>query len=369
MKPQPRGSSWEEPDLRAGSPDLHEGKSVRRPRSPFRLRVAAAVAISLTSLAFAAADFPAGLPRTPASDVLRVSGNPEMTVLVARWSGEFQRLHPSVHIETHLTGSDTGMAALYAGKADVALLGRAPTLSEIQAFEWIYRYKPAQVEIMTGSLAHAGKSSAPVLFVHRDNPLAALTLAQLDALFGTDHRFTPADIRTWGQLGLTGEWANKPVHLYAPDAMSGTGRFFRHVVLNDSRMMNWAQLTEFSDTDIPLKPTHDAGRAILAALAQDRYGLAVASLDFATAQVRPVALDGIAASRESLIARTYPLTRGVTACYHGKPGAPNDLLVREFLAYILSASAQKTMSADDGYLPLAPARAAEEARKLNLRSP
>ena len=307
-------------------------------------------------------------PALGATDVLRVAGNPEMTSLVARWAAGFQKEHPGVRVEPHLTGSDTGMAALYTGKADVTLLGRAPTPSEIQAFEWIFRYKPAQVEVMTGSLDHAGKSPALVLFVHRDNPLTLLTLAQLDAIFGTEHRLAPADIRTWGQLGLTGEWADKSIRLYAPDAMSGTGRFLRHVVLNDSRMMNWAQLAEFNDTAVPLERTHDAGRQILAALAQDRYGLAVASLDSASVQVRAVPLAVgerlIAANRDTVAFREYPLARAVIACYNRKPGSPADPLVREFLRYVLSPAGQQTVVGDNSYLPLTAALAAEQARKL-----
>jgi phosphate transport system substrate-binding protein len=300
-----------------------------------------------------------------AEEVLRVAGNPAMAAVVARWAAAFQQQHPGVRVETHLTGSDTGMAALYTGKADVALLGRAPTPVEIQAFEWIFRYKPAQMEIMTGSLDQPGQSPAPVLFVHRDNPLAGLTLAQLDALFGTEHRLAPADIRTWGQLGLTGEWADAPVHLYAPDAMSGTGRFFRHVVLNDSRMMNWVQLTEFSDTAVPRAATHDAGRQILAALAQDRYGLAVASLGFSPEKVRPLALDGIAATRDSLIARRYPLARPIMACFNRKPDSAAPGLVVEFLRHILSEAGQQAVVQGEGYLPLDAARAVAETHKLD----
>lgn len=320
------------------------------------------VATLFASLLLVATDLTAEPPQN-LSGVLRLAGNPEMTALVARWADGFRRVHPGVRIETHFTGSDTGMAALYSSRADLTLLGRAPTASEIQAFEWIFRYKPAQVEIMTGSLDHAGKSPAPVVFVHRDNPLASLTLAQLEAVFGTEHRLGPANIRTWGQLGLTGEWADRPITLYAPDAMSGTGRFFRHVVLNDSRMMNWAQLSEFNDT-APTGGTHDAGRQIIAALAHDRYGLAVASLGFANGLVRPVALAGVMATRDSLSTRVYPLTRAVLACYNRKPSAPTDPLVAEFLRYILSREGQRQIAPEAGYLPLAADWSAEQLQKL-----
>ena len=298
------------------------------------------------------------------SGVLRVAGNPEMTALVERWSAAFRETHPAVRIETHLTGSDTGLAALYTGKANLALLGRTPTLSEIQAFEWVFHYKPVQVEIMTGSLDHAGRSPALIIFVHRENPLARLTLAQLEAIFGTEHRLSPANIRTWGQLGLTGEWADRAIHLYAPDAMSGTGRFFRHVVLNDSRMMNWVQLMEFTDTAVPLKRTHDAGQRIIAALAQDRSGLAVASLDFATGQVRALTVS-VAATRETVMSREYPLSRAAIACYNRQPGAAPDPLVGEFLRFVLSPDGQRAVADEQGYLPLTTALAAEQARKLD----
>jgi len=311
-----------------------------------------------------AAALTAAEPAQGFSGVLRVAGNPEMAAVVARWADAFCQQHPGVRIEAHLTGSDTGMAALYTGKADLALLGRIPTAPEIQAFEWIFHYKPAQIEIMTGSLDHAGKSPALVLFVHRDNPLAQITPAQLDAVFGIEHRFLPADIRTWGQLGLTGEWADQPIHLYAPDAMSGTGRFFRHAVLNDSRMMNWAQLAEFSDTAVPLERTHDAGRQIIASLARDRYGLAVASLDFVIAGVRAVPLS-VAATRETVTARQYLLSRAVIACYNRKPDAPADPAVREFLRFILGPDGQQAVVDDNGYLPLITDLAAEQARKLD----
>ncbi len=299
------------------------------------------------------------------SGLLRVAGNPETAVVVSHWAEAFQRIHPQVKIETHLTGSDTGMAALYTGKADLALLGRAPTPSEIQAFEWIFHYQPAQVEVLTGSVDQAGKSPALVLFVQRDNPLAQLSLAQLDAVFGTEHRLAPADIRTWGQLGLTGEWTDKPIRLYGPDAMSGTGRFFRHVVLDDSRMMNWTQLTEFNDTGTPWQATNDAGRQIVAALAKDRHGLAVASLGFATPQVRALAIGGVTANRDTIHTRRYPLSRAVLACFNRKPSAAVDPLTGAFLRYVLSPAGQQQIKPDDGYLPLTSALAQQQVQQFD----
>jgi phosphate transport system substrate-binding protein len=303
-------------------------------------------------------------------NVLRIAGNPELAGVVARWSEGFAKIHPGVRIETHLTGSDTGMAFLYTGKADVALLGRTPTPSEVQAFEWIHRYKPLQLEVLTGSLDRAGRSPALVLVVHRDNPLASLSLAQLDAIFGTEHRLVPADLRTWDQFGLGGPWTHQPITLYGPDAMSGTGRFFRHVVLNDSRMMNWPAYTEFADRSATVNPTHDAGQRVVDAVAKDRHGLGVTSLGFVDPRVRVVPLAGadgiaIAATRDSVIARTYPLARAVVACVNRRPDAALAPLLAEFLRYVLTEAGQQAAVPAEGFLPLTPDRALLEARKLD----
>ena len=298
---------------------------------------------------------------------LRIAGNPELDSRVAHWAAAFQRQHPGLKVETHLTGSDTAMAALYTGKADLALLGRTPTLIEIQAFEWIHRYKPAQMEILTGSLDHPGRSPALSVLVHPDNPIRGLTLAQLEAVFGTEHRRSATNIRTWGQLGLTGEWADHAISLYGPDAMSGTGRFFRHEILGDSRMMNWEALREFSESENSATP-HDAGKQIRDALAKDRFGMAVAPLDSSDDRVRPLPLAAdakaqpIELSSATLISREYPLTRAVIACFNRPIGGPPDPVVREFLTFVLSAEGQE--DAGDGYLPLSAEDAARQLSKL-----
>jgi len=311
---------------------------------------------------------PADPTAGPGAGILSLAGNPALREVANRWLAGFARQQPGVRIETHFSGSDTGMAELYTGRADVVLLGREPTASEIQAFEWVYRYRPATVEILTGSLDQPGKSPALVVFVHRDNPLAQISLQQLARVFGPEPTDGSDPLRRWGQLGLGGEWANRPIHLYGPDMMSGTGRFFRRVVLGESRLLNWENLAEFSDSTLS---AHDAGQKILAALAGDRDGLAIARLGVAQPEVRALPLQvsanspAVPANRETIHRRTYPLTRAVWACYHRKPGQPTNPVIRDFLHYILSAEGQQAADAASGYLPMTPEAAAAQARLVD----
>ena len=307
--------------------------------------------------------------RTQIAGVIRVWGNPEMMPPLARWEAGFRRLHPQVRFESHLIGSDVGMAGLYTGKADIALLGRTAAASEVKAFEWIYRYKPGRVEIANGGM-RAGRSPALVAYVHRDNPLARLTLTQLDALFSAERlRGGPTALRTWADLGLTGAWADQPIHLYTFDTESGSGRFFREAVLKDSRKLYWDHLTEFSDSSPMRPPSHDAARKMLEGLARDRNGLAVAAGP-AVVGVKAIALAAgedalpIEPTPENLVSRRYPLGRSVYAYFNRKPDGALDAPVAEFLRYVLSEEGQQLVATGREYLRLDAATAAAQTRLL-----
>jgi phosphate transport system substrate-binding protein len=342
------------------------------------MRSSIPVKICCAVLAFAGhctrAQEPSLLPYQPGPNVsgtLRVWSNDAMRAVVMRWQEGFRKYHPNVLVTTNHIGTDVAVAGLYTDSTDVALLGREPTASEIQAFEWIFRYRPLRVEIMSGSLDAPGKSPALVVLVHKDNPLSKLTLAQLDAIFGYEHRRGLDNIRTWGQLGLRGDWASRPINLYARDVTSGTGRFFRQVVLKDSRNMNWDYLQEYSDGKKPDGSVIDADRQIADALIQDPFGMGVSSLRFIGSQLKALPLaaevDGpfVEATRQSLIARMYPLARTCVALVNRRPGRAIDPTVRDFLRYVLSQEGQAEIVREGEFLPLDAHVAKVESERLD----
>jgi phosphate transport system substrate-binding protein len=330
------------------------------------LRILGGAIVVLTAAAPAAA----GESAQTDSRTIRVWSSEAMRAVVARWQQGFSRRHPGVTIVATPSGTDVAMAGLYTGRADIALMGREATASEVQAFEWIYRVKPARVEIMDGSLAAPEKSPALVVFVHPDNPLSKLTLAQLDAIFGHEHRRGLDPIVTWGGLGLGGDWAARPIALYGPDTTSGTGIFFRHTVLNDSRNLNWDRLREFSSEKGADGARRSAGRQIVDALARDRFGIAVADLGSAGTQVKALALAAdergpyVNATAANVASRTYPLTRTAFALFKRVPGKPVDPKIQEFLTYILSDEGQAEVGREGDYLRLPAGVAQEQSRSL-----
>lgn len=311
-------------------------------------------------------------PAVAASGPVRIWGYPALEARFLAWEAEYQESHPDARFENHFTGSDTAMAGLYTAQADVAVLGREATANEVKAFEWVFRYRPLVLEILTGSLDRPGSSPALVFLVAASNPLREITLAQADALFGTERlRGAPAALTAWDQLGLTGEWAGRPIHLYGYDTESNTGCFFRHAVLRDSRKLRWEQLTEFADTRAVRQPTHDAAEKICAALARDPAGIAVASLppDGIGPGLKVLAVRSepdsraILPSETTLVDRSYPLVRPVYAYLNRAPGRPAPAHAAAFLRFVLERAACANPDAA-GYLPLDASTARRESAKL-----
>ncbi len=331
------------------------------------------ILIALIALSSRAQDMNS-LPRYRSKETLsgtmRIWGDDRMETLMSYWQEGFRKFHPDVRFETKLMGTGTGMAGLYTGVADLALMGRDTTSSEIMAFEWVFRYKPLGIGVATGSLDVPGKTFAVAVFVHKDNPLSKLTLTQMDAIFGSEHLRGPRNIRTWGELGLTGDWKDKPIHPYGYDVETGTGRFFRQAVFRGSDKWN-CDVKEFVDAKRSDGALVDAGGRILEALAQDRYGIAYSNLGFTNRQVKPIAVasaDGgpfYEATIDNLIQRKYPLTRAASIYVNRAQGKKLDPKVQEFLRYILSEEGQQEVVREGDFLPLTEEVVREQLRKMD----
>lgn len=281
--------------------------------------------------------------------------------LVRDWQSGFARLQPGVRFETTLRGDATAIGGLYTGAADLALMERPPLAIELDGYQPILGHDPFEVQVATGSLDVSDHAFAPVILVHRSNPLARLSLTQLDALFGADRRRGGPALSTWGDLGLTGGWAGEPIRRYSFAITDETAQFFQRAVMAGSQ--KWASpLTEFGGPD--------AGHRIADALARDRHGIALCGLQFRNAQVKPLALaaqDGgpfVPPTRETVRERRYPLTRAVSIFLDRAPSQPIEPRLKEYLAYLLSQEGQQAVVRDGRYQPLTPELVRREREKL-----
>jgi phosphate transport system substrate-binding protein len=287
-------------------------------------------------------------PREPVRGDIRIWGSPADRELIAQWDAGFRKHNPDARIVASLHGPESALAGLYTGVADIAFIGRELRLpTDNMAFQWVKLYRPTAVEVANAGLKAKRPAEALGVFVHPDNPIAGLTVAQLDAIFGAEHKRGPANARTWGDLGLTGEWAAKPIHAIAPPVTTIAALFFRKVVLDDSYKWN-EDMMEAVDEQLAI-----------GAVARDPGAIAYAPMVAATGGVRavPLAKSGnafVKLTDQSAADRSYPLARAVIVAVDRPVGKPLEPRVREFLRYVLSDEGQAAVARDGAYVPLQP---------------
>jgi phosphate transport system substrate-binding protein len=321
-----------------------------------------------------AAAMPPYRPEQSAEGVIRLWGHgsrklPWMRNLVQLWSDGFAHFHPAARIDYAMWGTSSGIPALFNGLGDVAILGEEILPEAAKAFERFKGYPPTGVQLMTGSLDIRNFDYAQQVFVHRDNPLTRITLAELDGILGTEHRRGSRNIRRWGEMGLAGAWAGRPVAPYSWAIDDSFGAYLQGAVLEGSHRWNPA-LREFAHIIYPDGSIYDHGQQILDALANDPAGIAVSNIRYAGPLVKPLPLAGTAsgpfeqASKASLIDRSYPLARTLPAVIDMPPDGRILPAAREFLNYILGREGQQDVTRDGRYLPLSVALAEAQRRVL-----
>jgi phosphate transport system substrate-binding protein len=318
-----------------------------------RLFVAVATVPLLASLAAAqAVKVDPGL--TPYQKTSGVSGNinsvgsDTMNNMMTLWAEAFLKLYPNVKVQVEGKGSSTAPPALIAGTAQFGPMSRNMRATEIDQFESKYGYKPTQLRTSYDALA---------VYVNKDNPLEKLTLAQVDAAFSkTRRRGYKQNVTTWGQLGLTGDWANRPISLYGRNSASGTYGFFKEHSLNNG---------DYKDT-VKEQP---GSASVVQGVTEDRFGMGYSGIGYKTSGVKVVSLadketgpfsDG---NYEDVKSGKYPLNRFLYIYINRAPGKPLDPLVKEFAKFIFSKEGQEVV-VKDGYLPLPAEIAKQELAKL-----
>ena len=302
------------------------------------------------------------------SHVIRVWGYDGLSPQLLRWEDDYRKLHPEIRFDNQLHGAAAVMAGLYDGVADVALMGREIWPVETMAYHWVYQEQPFGVTVATAGLHAPGQLFTPVVIVNAKNPLTSITLAQLDAIYGSEHRAAPANIRTWGDLGLKGAWADEPIHPYGFGPEDALGVYFRQTVLRSDFKPN---------TDSNLLSDRDGSRStaaarIVQAVAADPYAIGYASLQDG-AGVKALAVAGEGAPLEpteaTVAARHYPLTRSVWIYFHREHDKPLAPKVDAFVRYLLSAQGQGLIGPSAQLMPLPPEMVDKQIQKLDRPMP
>jgi len=281
--------------------------------------------------------------------------------LVRRWIAGFAHYYPHVHIVLRppFAGS-LGAVALANGKLDAVFVSRELRPGDIAAFKAKYGYPPLSVPVSGGSYRQFGFLDSVVFAVNKDNPVEQLSFDQLDRVLSSSHARGGDAITTWGQLGLTGEWAARPIHIYGIKPWNGFEEFVRQRVLSaGGKRGQWRDGVSFAKTVFPIAEE----------VANDPDGIGYTGMAFVDAPVKLVALQAkasgpaIAPTYENVASARYPLSRLIYFNVNRKPGKPLAPAFRQFLLYVLSRQDQQNVLNQAIYLPLR-AGQVEQSRSL-----
>jgi phosphate transport system substrate-binding protein len=276
-------------------------------------------------------------------------GSDTLNNLMTLWAEGFQKAYPNVKIQIEGKGSSTAPPALIKGTAQIGPMSRAMKSSEEDEFEKTFGYKPTQVRVAVDALA---------VYVNKDNPIEKLTLEEVDAAFSNTRKCghgNPVD--TWGQAGLDGNWAAKPISLYGRNSASGTYGYFKKVALCKGDYRNTVK-------------EQPGSASVVQGVTEDMYGMGYSGIGYKTSGVKTLSLAEKAGGEyygtdaETVLSGKYPLSRYLYLYINKTPNKPLDPLVREFVKFVLSRTGQETV-VKDGYLPISAKLVEQELAKLD----
>lgn len=279
---------------------------------------------------------------------LSSTGSDTLANLMTLWTEAFKREYPSVNIQVQAAGSSTAPPALTEGTSNFGPMSRKMKDKEIEAFEKRHGYKPTGVRVAIDALA---------VYVHKDNPLESVSIADVDAIFSATRACgAGANIAAWGDLGLTGSWSTRPVQLYGRNSVSGTYGYFKKEALCSGDFKNTVN-------------EQPGSASVVQAVSSSLNGIGYSGIGYKTSGVRALPLSSaegqpaVPATPEMALSGDYPLSRYLWVYVNKKPDTPLSPLELEFFKLVLSEEGQGVVL-KDGYVPLSPSRAKREIARL-----
>ncbi len=313
------------------------------------IALASLMAVVTTSSAIAAgAKLDPNLPgyerASGVSGNLSSVGSDTLANLMTLWAEEYKRFYPNVNIQIQAAGSSTAPPALTEGTATLGPMSRKMKGKEIQSFEKRHGYKPLAIPVAIDALA---------VFVHKDNPIQALSIADVDAVFSSTRKCKgKEDITRWGQLGLSGGWQNRTIQLYGRNSVSGTYGYFKKKALCKGDFKN----------NVNEQP---GSASVVQSVSSSINGIGYSGIGYKTSSVKALAISKkpgkpfVDATPENASNGSYPLSRFLYVYVNKHPNKPLQPLEKEFFKMVLSKIGQDVVI-KDGYIPL-PAKVVERA--------
>lgn len=292
------------------------------------------VAIVISLCAFSvAADTKPFVRKSGVSGNLTSVGSDTLANMMTLWAEAFRHIYPAVNIQIQAAGSSTAPPALIEGTATIGPMSRRMKAREQAAFERRYGYLPLAIPVAVDALA---------VYVHKDNPLKGLTVAQVDAVFSANRKCGYSkDVTKWNQLGLTRHWSNQFIQLFGRNSVSGTYGYFKKRALCQGDFKN-------SVNEQP------GSASVVQAVTSTPNAIGYSGLGYYSTGVKaiPISSNGetfIAATSKNAADGSYPLSRILYVYVNKHPNRPLAPMEAEFIRFVLSEQGQAIVESD-GYV-------------------
>ena len=263
-------------------------------------------------------------------------GSDTLANLMTLWAEEFRRAYPNVNIQVQAAGSSTAPPALTESTSNLGPMSRKMKDKEIEAIETRHGYKPTAIPVAIDALA---------VYVHKDNPISGMSIADVDAVFSSTRKCgAPDDVSRWGQLGLTGAWQSRDVQIFGRNSVSGTYGYFKSKALCKGDYKNTVN-------------EQPGSASVVQSVSTSINGIGYSGIGYKTASVRAVSLSkkpggkAVEATPENAVSGAYPLSRFLYIYVNKAPNKDLGPLEREFIRLIFSRQGQAVVK-KDGYIPL-----------------
>lgn len=250
---------------------------------------------------------------------VKIHGSTSMDALAHVWASGFNEFHKGVKIEIAASGSFEAFEQLVANPSCVAMLSHPVRDDEVAALKEKGLKQPVAFVVAREALG---------VFVHKSNPVQSISGEQMRAVFTTNSK---SEAPTWGQLGATGDWASKPIHVIARSETSGTQVYLRDFVFGGSTMREGVS-------------KHVSNAETLTAVTADPLGIAICGLKSTGESVRALSLKSgnalIPSDEHAVLSGQYPLTRALTIVIDMGQTDANAKAAQEYLHFALCQSGQ-----------------------------
>jgi phosphate transport system substrate-binding protein len=329
---------------------------------------------------------PSYAPKSHPRGTIRVCGNNYIgdSPLGAWWLAAFKKYQPGIKVVYDLQTAANGIACLYEDRGDIGI-DHQPLFYDDLANLRLKGYLASGISVVTGAYDVIGWQNTFAIIVNAKNPITGVTMQQLDGMFGSQRaggwartRWRPdfargpeGNIRNWGQMGLTGDWAKRPVDTYGFSLRYSTALEFSDDVLKSSDKWN-GNLLAFGNYKRPDGTTYLESDQIVDGVARDPGGIGY--IRFHEDLPKTVKVLAVASSSagpyvpltlETEQQRSYPLWGQQSFWVEAKPGKPLDPKVYEFIRFVLSRQGQELVERDGKYLPLTAKIAARQMQLLD----